>query len=146
MPALAVKLAKGSHVYASINIPENGRGAREVRLLRGGVDVTEEFDATYDGASYNPLFSGLPEGSYQLRVLSTAEIMRKYDIKEWKAPESTLEADLSAGVDCKGITVDFTIDAISPPLLDLGELVNEPVEAMKEKAGPLRSMGNRAPR
>jgi hypothetical protein len=136
-PGLAppqLKLEKGSHVYASIWAPANGRGAGEVRLFRGDEDLTEQYRGSDSPDGLPPLFAGVPRGNYRLRVLSTAEFMRKFDIKEWKAEPGRFGRDPTEDVDCEGATVEFTIDDQTPALLDLGHVESQAVEAMRARA------------
>jgi hypothetical protein len=137
MAPVRLKLEKGSDVYASILMPENARGAHEIRLIRKEEDITDQYPPRYWGES-KPLYSGIPKGSYQLRILSTVEFMRKHNIQEWKAPEAMWQTDMRNGVDCEGLTVDFIVDDTTPPLLDLGRLENKPIDEMRKKAGPLK--------
>jgi len=145
MAPVSVKLEKGSHVYATLAMPQNARGAGTYALYQGERDITAEM-TEYVSDDRPPLFRALPRGRYQLRVLSTAEFMKKHNITEWKAPEALWQDDPSQGVDCEGLTVDFTIDDTSPPLLDLGKLEIPPVAAMKAKARGTRVIGGPAPR
>ncbi len=145
MPPVQVKLEKGSNVYAALFVPENARGAHEIRLFHGEDDVTDKYRTQDFENSARPLFAGVPKGRYQLRVLSTAEFMRRHYLSEWKAPESRWQSDFRDGVDCAGVVVDFTIDDTTPPLLDLGRIENPPVEAMRAKAGPAKAITAGAP-
>lgn len=143
MPPLKVTLEKGSHIYASLVAPWNGRGLGEIRLLQEGRDITDEYRAFH--LAPHALFAGVPKGRYQLRVLSTAEFMAKHKISEWKASEYRGVKDPRAGVDCEGATVDFDIDNQSPPLIDLGRIEVRPVPAMKGKASGEQVLTSPAP-
>jgi hypothetical protein len=146
MPPLRVKLKKGSHVYALLSMPENARGAGSVALYRGEQDISAEVDLNEFSDDSRPLFRGLPQGEYRLRVLSTAEYIEKQKIPEWKAPTAMWATDLRKGVDCEGLSIDFIIDDNSPALLDLGKLEIPPVPEMKKNASGVRTLGGAAPR
>ncbi len=145
MAPVAANLEKGCHIYASVLKPENARGANAIGLFRDGVDVSDQYTPESSGESIWPIFAGVPKGSYKLRVLSTEEFMGKYDIKKWQAPEVEWGPDARDGVDCAGVSVDFTIDDSCPALLDLGKLENKPIPAMAGKAGPMKLLTDGPP-
>jgi len=136
MGPVRMKLEKGHDVLALVTVPEFGRGARDIRLVRtsDNVDVTHKYEPTFDGKLDRLIFAGMPSGHYQFRVLSTVEFMHRRGIKEWQLPSVAWRADPTKGVDCEGVSVDFAIDDNSPPLIDLGQLENKPSAAMKGKA------------
>ncbi len=139
MAPLRVKLEQGSDLYASIFVPINSRGTGLYRLFRDGEDISERYPKeTYD--DNGPLFSGLPKGRYQLRILSTREYMEKNQIKEWPEKEPFYTRNLREAADCEAVAVDFTIDEKTPALLDLGRIEIPAVPAMREKAGALRQI------
>lgn len=145
MSPVVVKLEKGSHVFASVFIPENARGANEVRPLQNGEDITGQYAPEWKLDREGAIFRGVPKGTYQFRVLSTVEFMRRYNVSEWKAPETARDPDYRDGVDCEGVSVDFTIDDSSPALLDLGKVENQAIPAMRTKAGPMKVITGGAP-
>jgi hypothetical protein len=135
---LQVKLEKGCYVYASILVPVNGRGQKEVRLYRGEEDVTDTYAKI--GAD-GPLFLGVPKGKYQLRVLSTEEFMRLHELTKWEPPTASWAPDNTKAIDCEGVAVDFNVDDSSPALLDLGQIENKAVESMRSKVTGLTTIG-----
>ncbi|MGV3532337.1 MAG: hypothetical protein ACO1QR_08190 [Chthoniobacteraceae bacterium] len=80
-----------------------------------------------------------------MKLLSTAEYMKQHKIDAWGPPRLEGAPDLREGVDCQGVVMRFTVDDRTPSLLDLGELVNPPTEAMKGKAGPPEYFGAALP-
>ncbi len=144
MPPVQINLAKGSDVYATVELPRNARGADALCLMCDGADVSKEYQPRSTGEA-RPLYSGVPKGRYQLRVLSTQEFMLKHGIEEWKAPKADGQTDMREGVDCEGLTVDFTIDDSTPALLELGTHQNRPTPVMRHKVAPTTIIGARAP-
>jgi hypothetical protein len=71
--------------------------------------------------------------------------MKRHKIDAWGTPTFAGARDLREGVDCQGVVKRFTVDDKTPPLLDLGKLVNPPTEAMKGKAGPPENFGAALP-
>ena len=145
MAPLRVKLDQGSHLYASIFVPTNSRGTGLYRLFRDDEDISERYPKeSYDNDG--PLFSGLPKGRYQLRILSTREYMEKNQIKEWPEKQPFYAGNPREAADCEAVAVDFTIDEKTPALLDLGRIEIPAVPAMREKAGALREITRGLPR
>jgi hypothetical protein len=142
MEPIRLKLEKGWNVSATLWRPANARGAEEIQLLRDGEDVSAVYGVHYDyireinADPHAPLFAGVPKGKYRLRILSSAEFKERHAIEKW---QETVEIDgqRRIEVDGDGVSVDFTVDEKSPPIVDLGRLENKPVAAMRQKAGAM---------
>lgn len=136
MTAIRITLRRGVDIDASVFAPKNQRGSGGVHLYREGIDVSEQF-GPIRGLDTRPfLFSGLPEGSYQLRFNSTKEYVDANRITSW-APIARGWPDLRDAVDCEGRIVKFVVERKSKSPLDLGRIELDPTPEMKRKAGPL---------
>ena len=100
MEPVKIALEKVTNVYGTVLVPENARGATMMLLLRDGSAFLNE--VLWEYGYQRPLFAGLQNGEYELRVLSSAEYMKWMRIKAWGVPERSPDGDPRESVDCKG--------------------------------------------
>lgn len=136
MEPVRITLGRGVDVEARVFAPANQRGAGNVHLYRDGIDVSAQFGPISVDGVRPSLFSGLPEGSYQLRFSSTKDCVDEDGLDRWAAMARRWP-HLRDAVDCEGRIVKFVVERKTKSPLDLGRINIQSTPEVRAKAGPL---------
>ncbi len=125
MQPIPIRLEKGASVVAKVVFPKNAHHACHIRLFADGRDVSATYRAEVNVDSGSVRIDGLPKGNYQLRVLSTDEVLRSFGFAASEVEKSRKIGRLH----CEGAAFDFRVSEDVSEMLDLGQIENNAVSA-----------------